>query len=132
MAESKVERQLKELERLARDWRELSKQYNGWNTEEYPGYPGIVRCYFANDLEHTSVDFRLGIDREVGFGFFNPVHIELQTTEAGRLQEYIDTFTVLLAKVRQEYDQIEEQEIKAQKKAKIETLKRELGELETN
>lgn len=128
MKKTKIELQFEQLEALAKEWRAFSKENRGWSTEYY-GYSERVRCYFAENSDHTAVDFELD-GKTVGFAFFSSTKVEVYLVSLGKLQQYIDKFTELLGQCRAEMEERSEKEVEAAKKARAETLKRELAELE--
>ena len=120
-------RTIEELEAHAREWLDFSHQTYGWDTREYGDY---VRCYFADTSEHRSV--RLGeYGCQIQFAFHRPVQFgDMTLATVKHVDQILQRSREILAAERETAVRKSESEVEADKQARIDTLRRELAELE--
>ena len=87
---------LSNLIELAKDWREFSKDSNGWNSETYEKSGLSVWCYFSVKSDHTLVKFG-GL---LHVNFFNPINV------AGLTLDNIDTIKKLVKEYREYLEEL--------------------------
>lgn len=121
---------LQELTEIAREWRNLSKEINGWLIEEYNVDGMNVRCYFATGSNHTSVDFTIS-GKTICIGFFSPVQYELNNISClENIRNFIDSARNAYVKTKEQQTDETKRQHEEQKKSRIKLLKIELERLE--
>jgi len=123
---------LEMLIELARKWRDFSKSEHGWSCEEYAD--GDIDCYFADNSDHTSVNFRVG---KQGF-HYETIQVSFHSTPiingftvetANFIEDDIVRYTCLLEEIKAEYKTRNEAEVEQAKQLKIHDLERQLASL---
>ena len=118
-----MQKELKELIKLAKDFSKFSQMSRGWTCQHY----GKVWCYFSNDRRHSAVHFN-----NFNIALFNPARIEC---DYGKLT--VKFLTNLVKKYREELDNLKSEykkktkgEIALDKFNEMKALKKRLSELE--
>ena len=132
MKQTKTERELNLLTDLAKEWLELSRELRGWSTEEYFNENIRVRCYFADNSRHQSVDFGHRFSGEgLDIGFFNPVQVNFSIVAIPKFAKIYTDAKALLEEIKLEEsnrDEKERQEAKANERRLLEERLQELNE----
>jgi len=129
MRKTVIEKKVDELIEIAKEWRALSKDINGWQPTNYSESELKVWCYFANNSDHTAVHFKLGSNNKFEVAFHAPVTVELTTTAFPVLDKYILEAKKLLKVENANFTKLARARKAAEKKARIENLQRELERL---
>lgn len=126
-----MEEIIKKLKDLAIQWRKLSQDFNGWDTQEYKDGKYSVRCYFADNSDHTSVQFTRSYgfsSRSFEVAFFSPAKFSFcETLDMQDLYEHCIAFYEI---EKAKLETLSEKEAEQKKQEKISALKKRLLELE--
>lgn len=124
---SKVEKQLIELTEIAKEFRAYSKSRFGWDTQYFTDKNLQVRCYFADNSDHTSVGFN-----GISIGFFSSPKYEMTMQDVRNLSSIIDNAREFLAVLKNEALNEDVAEVESRKAERKKVLLEELKQLEAD
>lgn len=125
---TKIERQVDSLVELAKEWREFSKTEYGWDTRyflEDGESPHSVRCYFADNSDHTTVEMS-----HFDVAFHSPVEVSFKVPTLSKLGEIEEKSRKLLEQKKKERAAVSEEEKEREKEELKQALKQQLARLE--
>lgn len=131
MQGTNIKQQLDDLTELAKAFKEYSRNRLGWSTETYRQFGENeieVRCYFADNSDHTSVQFGGKFNGGISISFFSEPHYEFDKSAVGKLKTILENAKSLLETLKAEQASESEDD---EKKRKEERKKVLLAELET-
>lgn len=125
-----LESKIQELVTLFKEFREWSRKANGWDTKRYGDNMKYVRCYFADDSQHTHVKFS-NHGSDFGVGFFNPPQVEahLPLLNIDALSHVIEDVKGILSAEKLIAETISDEERKAKQADRIKALETQLARL---
>lgn len=120
----------KDLENLAKEWRDFSREHFGRECKDFTGEEISVWCYFAENSDHTSVRFKTSLG-ETHVAFFNPVKFDGLTIASLRHISQAVKAARKLLKVTKQNVEAESLEEKSRKRQElIKATRQRLSELE--
>ena len=120
---------LEKLVALAKRWRKLSLDYNGWDSQEYIAGDLKVWCYFSDSRNHTSVKLGArGVAVDVAF-FSAPIVGGFTVGSVGWIATAIEQWSEFADKQIATFEQRSQEEIANTKKLKRESLEQQLADL---
>ena len=119
---------LEDYIKLARDWRDFSREMNGWDCRSYR--KGKVQCYFADTRDHSSVSFRFFEHDVVQISFHSsPTVSGFTLRSVDLIEKGLVEYSALLDELKAEYKERDAEEVEKEKQAKIEALNLQIAEL---
>lgn len=120
-----MQKELKELIKLAEDFREFSQMTTGWQSKYYCN--NKVWCYFSDSRNHSAVY----ID-DIEINFFSPVQITCTYSRLTKncIANLVKEYRIKLDVLKTDYQKKTKVEIQAEKAENIKALKESLAELE--
>jgi len=120
-----------DIEHIAGQWLNFSREVNGWSSQNYE-VPGLkIWCYFADDGNYRAVNFNGGHLGEIGIGFHNPPQFyNLTKHTLENLHDIVIAAESGLEVLRAENAIITEEYKQEVRQKEIENLRGRLAELE--
>lgn len=110
--------------KLAKKWRSFSKEARGWNTVDWGN--GLVRCYFADDSDHTTVRFGK-YPEQIDVIFHSPIRFgDLTINSIRNIDTILSECERLLHTCTEHREKQSADEVAQAKKARLEKLEEEI------
>ena len=121
---------LQKLIDLARDWRDFSLMFNGWQCEHY--CDEMVWCYFSDNSDHSMVRFNI---KQWSFSW-DTIEIAFHSTpdvsgftarSADAIVDCIDKYLKLLDKEKEEFAKLGKAKIEKRNQVRVNKLEKQLA-----
>ena len=123
-----MENTLKDLLKLAGDFRAMSLEVNDWSCQTYKDEGYYMRCYFADSGDHSSITFEDSGVSSLEIAFFDPPTFtfgkQLATNKA--LKDLLIRYRIFYNKLRRKLKAKTRKERELERLRKIDTLEEEL------
>lgn len=126
-----MEKTLKDLLKLASDFRAMSLEVNDWSCQEYRDEGYYMRCYFSDSGDHSSITFEDSGVSNLEIAFFDPPTFtfgeQLATNKV--LKDLLVRYRIFYNKLRRKLKAKTRKEREQERVAKIKILEDQLKNL---